>query len=428
MKFHTVAQGDTLSRISLKYYGVASKYTLIVAGNSFLGDRVQKGVVASDGSPLIYPKEKLNIPIESENIVNPLNSEKTPDTINAEIPDMITIDIEGNRFRFFTGYSITTSISSFDTFSISSPYEDNELFRETFQPLKYKNATVYYGTNKLFEGILLAPVSENNSNSQILSLSMYPKCGVLSDCSFPYASYPLEHNGLNLKQIATDSANIFGVKVEFIGDPGAVFDKVSPEPTQKILDYIIGLAKDRGFLVTNNTEGDLLIWKIPDSEDVSYTEEGSLPLLSCTPSFDPQNYFSEITGLNPVTEDTEADSYTWKNPFLDGIIRPVTIELKDTVNADLQSDVESFAGRMFGNAGRYSQILNTHMNDIGGFYRAGQYMASFAPKSNIYRRTRFLIDSATLSKADQGGSVSSLNLVLPGAYDGTLPKVVPWVA
>jgi prophage tail gpP-like protein len=248
------------------------------------------------------------------------------------------------------------------------------------------------------------------------------------DCPFPYSTYPLEFNGMDLKQIAIDSAKIFGVKVDFRGNAGAVFEKVSPEPTQKILDFLITLAKQRGFLITNNTKGDLLIWKISSSQEVAYFEEGEIPFISCFPTFDPQNYYSEITGLNPETETTDADSYTWKNPFLKGVTRPSVIDLKDVDNADLQSSVESYAGRMFGNAGKYQLSINTHKNKDGLLFSSNQFVAALAPKSQIYKRYQFLVNSCTLDRSADNGDTTVFDLELPGARTGELPKDLPWEA
>ena len=425
-KSYTVSSGDTLGLISIKFYGIPTKYPLIIKANSFLGDRINKGLVNSDGSPIIYPNDKLTIIEETSDISNPLNNSKSPDKITVSKDDIITLIVDNKRFQFFTSFELKSSITSFDTFTVSSPYSDLEKYKETFEPFKYKNASVYYGQDLFFNGILLAPQTEINDNSKILTISMYPKCGVLSDCTFPYSSYPLEFNNLDLKQICENTASLFGISVEFIGNAGAVFEKVSPEPTQNILDFLIGLAKQRGFIITNNKQGDLLVHKITYNKPFSYIKEGFIPFLNCNSNFNPQNYYSEITGLNPETEETESNSYTWKNKYLDGIIRPKVIDIKDVDNADLENSVKSYAGRMFGDIGKYALNISTHKNEDNIRFEAGQIINVYAPKSNIYKPYDFLIESCSLTRSAGTGNRSSFSLIIPDSYSGKIPEELPW--
>ena len=426
-RFHTVVFGDRLGRLSTKYYGVESKYENIIQANNVLVERRLQGVLAADGLPIIYAGDNLTIPDEIINVSNPIGQKETPDTIDTEFDGAITIVVESTHFRFFTGFSIKSSIGSLDTVSIGSPYFDTQESRDSFQPLRYKKAAVYYGKNLFFDGILLAPVADLNPDSETLSLNLYPKCGVLSNSTLPLSVYPIEYNNLNLKQIAENVCSVFSVKVDFRGDPGASFEKVAPSPTTKVLSFIIDLAKKRGFQVTNNIHGDLLIWKAEDSRPVSFVKEGELPFISCNPSFDPENYYSEISGLTPETEEKASESYTWENPFLKDYDQYLTVEFNDIDNADLKGSVEAMAGRMFGSAGKYALVLNTHRDSDNNLFAKNQTIRALATKSNIYNETNFLIDTVELSRTDDSGDLANFALVLPGAYTGQLPEEVPWV-
>ena len=60
-KSYTVKSGDTLNRISVKYYGTPQKWTDIVKANPQLAGRK----LVYDGSPTIYPGDILIIPDET---------------------------------------------------------------------------------------------------------------------------------------------------------------------------------------------------------------------------------------------------------------------------------------------------------------------------------------------------------------------------
>ena len=421
---YKVKSGDRLTRISQAFYGVPSKYDLIISANPVLGERKINGTIAADGLPIIYAGQILIIPDEVSNIVNVVNIKNPPLTIDAIDDEALTVVIDGLSFQFFTGYTLTSNIGTLDTVSISSPYFDNDEYKKTFQPLKYKQAAIYYGKDLFFNGVLLAPSSEINPDSETLSLNFYPKCGILQDCSLPISNYPIEFNNLNLKQIAENLGKVYGIKIEFQGNPGSPFEKVGLSPTETPLNFIIKLAKQRGFLVTNNVMGDLLIWRAKVSSPVAFLKEGELPFISCVPSFSPQKYYSHITGLTPEAEDKAAESYTWENPFLVGVYRPTIIEIQDSEGTDLKKAVESFAGRMFAQ-NKYPLVLNTHRDASGNFFKKNTFITCLAPKSNIYKETDFLIEKVSLSRSSDG-STAQIDQILPGAYTGNLPEVVPW--
>lgn len=424
---HTVISGDRLTRISTRYYNISTKFSLIIEANPILKERQNKKILSADGLPIVYAGEILTIPDETENIVNPNAVKASPLTINTDNKDGITIKIAGNDFEFYTGFSLTSNIGSLDTVSVDLPNFDKDIYNETFQALSYKQASIYFGKDLFFDGIMLAPVRDTEPNSKILSLTLYPRCGVLSDCTFPVSIYPIEYNGLTLKDIAEEAARIFGIKVEFIGDPGAAFEKVAPEPTTKILDFLVGLAKQRGFLITNNVSGDLLIWKAEITDSLAFFKEGEIPFISCSPSFSPQNYYSEITGLTPATETKAAETYTWKNPFLKNVFRPFTAEVDDIEDSDLQASVEALAGRMFGSVAKYNLQINSLRNKDGIFFKKNKIITAIAPNSDIFIEFDFLIEQSILTRNDESADNASIDLVLPGAYTGSLPEVIPWV-
>ena len=130
-KTHIVQRTDNLELISKKYYGVGNKISLIVNANPQLQGRAK----TSSGNPVIHTGEILIIPIEIEDITNPIAEKNPPETIDTP-DDSISILIDDNLFKFFTDYSMTFEIYTFDTFSFSAPFDDTiEIYRESFRPV-----------------------------------------------------------------------------------------------------------------------------------------------------------------------------------------------------------------------------------------------------------------------------------------------------
>jgi prophage tail gpP-like protein len=94
---------------------------------------------------------------------------------------------------------------------------------------------------------------------------------------------------------------------------------------------------------------------------------------------------------------------------------------------DLKKAVEQKAGRMFGNACSYTLTLRGHRDKNGNLYTKNTLINVLAQGSAIYTDTKFLIKSLVLSRTVAGGDVTTMNIVLPEAYTGSIPGVLPWV-
>lgn len=425
-KTHTVLAGETLKQISLMYYGVDSNYHKIISVNAILRERIYQARFTREGTPVIYAGDVLVIPEETKNIVNVTAGGFYKKVLPAASKDTITILIEGKQYQFFTDYTITSHMSAFDTVTLNSPYFDTPEYQEMFKPFAFREAAIYYGTELFMVAMLLAPEVQIDEDSKTLNLTFYPKCGMLNDCTLPPSMYPVAYDGFNLKEIAEAVTEPFGIGVEFQGDPGAAFVEVAPEPTESVLKFLVDLADERGFLVTNNKNGDLLIWQATKDSPTQSIRETKTPFITCTPKFSPQSYFSEITGLAREDEVTDAASYTWKNPFLQNVFRPQTIEVEETEDVSLDTAVKNYAGRMFGSVCTYGLVVNTHRTSDDTLIHANMAFSVLAKSASIYRETIFITEKVVLTCDTDKGVQAELTLVLPGAYSGTLPAEVPW--
>lgn len=368
-------------------------------------------------------------------IFNPLNS------IN-EKESSICLDINIGKdipYRYFTEFTMRTSIDSFDQISVSIPFmgikskEERRginVFYDRFRPLSYGRCTVFYGKEPLMDGIVMASNPKVSTKERIIDVNISPKCAVLNDVCVPKSLYPCQFQNSSLETIANRLTNAFDIISIFKTPSGAPFKRVAPKPQQNIFSFLIELAKGRGLIISNGETGDLVFSKAnvfePSESDI---EETSPPFLRCEVNFNAQKYYSEITGLTPTDKDEQKSSlsYTWINPFLTGIKRPYTYISDANSQGDLKTDVERTAAAMFAEACSYILELQGHKNSKGNFYKKNTLINVTAPHSAILKKTEFLISEATLSRSISGGDKTTLILVLPRSFSGTLPKTVPWI-
>lgn len=414
---HNVIKGDTLWEISRKYYGTPRKWQDIVKANPQLSD-----------DQIIYPGQVLMIPDEIENIINPTQSKEPPATIQSNSDDSISILIDNNLFSFFTEYSITFDIDTFDTFSFSAPFDDSlKIYRDSFRPFSYKSIIVYYGKNLIFTGILLAPESSTFPDKKELSITGYSKPGILNDSMMPISSFPLEFNNQTLEQITTVCLKPYGIKYNFLSSSGNPFEKISLEIENNIFSFLSELAKQRGLLISNDEFGKLIFWQPSSNNPVASFKEEELPLISVEPMFDYQKFYSHITGIKPTTEEKDSVKYTYENKYLinQGILRAYNFVLEDIEDGEIRQAVISKAGRMFSESAQYKLTVQGHMDRNGDLYKKNTAITLLSPSAMIYSETKFLIKSLRLSR-NNSGDTTEFSLVLPGIYNGSLPEVFPW--
>lgn len=417
---YTVQRGDWWRKISLIHYGDSEKFQQIINANPQMAGRKK----ADDGTPYLYTGDLVIIPDD----VSDLKTE-IPESIQNVNDNAISILIDGKLFSFFTSYEMTFSIDSIDTFSFSAPFDSSSLlYREAFRPFSYKPVSIYYGQQLILTGVLLAPQSEANPDSKTLTITGYSKPGILNDCMMPITSFPLEFNNQSLQQITNKVCQPYGIKNQFISSSGNIFEKVAIEIENRVLEFLIPLAKQRGLLTTNDEYGKLIFWKSESGSPVANFKQGELPFISCSPNFDYQNFYSHITAISKTTELEDSAQKTYINNYLvnRGINRHYNYKEEDVTSSELQQAVKEKAGRMFGESASYSLTVQGHKDKNGNLYKKNTIITLLAKDAMIYRESNFLIKGLTMSRSSDGGDITNFDLVLPGAYTGEIPEVFPW--
>jgi len=390
-----------------------------------LGDDKLAGSIRAANPGIVEP-----IPVGSVLKIPPIPGLSTaPKTFATDNEDEVQLSIDRERFRYFTQIRIRRSIDIIDTVDFAAPFEPDDLKqRESFEPFSFKDVDVNIGDDLVFTGTMLTPMTRETQTSTSITMSCYSRVGVLGDCTMPPSAYPLEFRGQTLKQISEKMMEPWGFGVLFEADPGAIFKKVAARPTQAVLTFLADLAKQRGLIVTNSPQSNLLFWQSvePGSPVVSLAQ-GNTPLINVTPSYSPRQYYSDVTGLKQRRPGSRGSQYTVKNPHLykSGIVRPSVFVISDGKKADPKVSTDARIGRMFGNSVQYTALLDTWRDPSGKLWEPNTTLKLFYPNHQIYSSYEFLIRTVELIK-DAKSQTARLTLTLPGAFSGQIPEAMPW--
>lgn len=405
---YNIVAGDTFEVISRKVYGVETEASRIARSNP--------GVVEplTPGLEIIIP----DLPGAPKNI------QQQSAAVNV---NEVAILIDDTRFRFWDSIRVTRSIDTVDIVEFGAPLEtDLQEFRNTFKPFSYKSTVITVGGDPLFTGVMVSVNPVVEETRKIVSVGCYSLPGVLNDCTPPASAYPLEFNNQGLRDIATTLAAPFGVNVDFKIDQGAIFERVACEPGEKVFSFLVKLAKQRNLILANDERGNLIAWQsVTNSAPVARFEQGFSPLLSIAPFFSPQEYYSHITGLDPVVIGSEGSQFTVRNPRLTGVVRPFTFKAPDTNNSNIKAAVQARASRMFANLVSYSVKVATWRDAAGNLWEPNTTITVNAPDAMIYSDYQFIIRSVDFEK-NATTETATLNLVLPGSFSGSIPDSLPW--
>jgi prophage tail gpP-like protein len=351
--------------------------------------------------------------------------------------DDVTVRIAGVEYANWEDLEITSSIDNHATVGFNAPFEpERRAFRETFRPFTFKPLELDVDGERLFTGTLVDVNPRAVPTTRRVAISGYSKAAVLADCTIPPALLPFETNGLSLRQIAQRLIAPFGLDVVVTAPEGTPFRRVNTksravdgkaESDQKVQDFLAELAKQRVLILSSTKLGDLLMQEsVKTGHPVAFLEEGHPPLSEVIPTFNPQSYYSEITGYTSHKRGQTGAKYTERNQRLaGGVLRPYGFRLDDVEKADAPAAVRAKLGRMY--AGFCSYVLNlpTWRDANGKIWEPNTTITVKSPSAMIYNPYEFLIrDVALKRRGDE--KTASLGVVLPGAFSGEQPATLPW--
>lgn len=337
--------------------------------------------------------------------------------------------IDGTRFRFWERISVNLAVDNIAMLELGGPFDpDNSVFTSAFKPFSFLSLNAMINDGPLFTGTISPVIPQIEPRKVQASIGAYSLPGILNECTAPGGDLPLEFKGLNLHEIGGALAGLFDINVDAKVAPGPVFKKVASNPGMKIIPFLTPLAKQRNQVMSSNEVGDLVFQQAIDGgSPVASLEQGQSPVVNVTPTFNPAEYYSEITGLKSVkVRSKRSQAFTLQNPLWDSnIIRPLIFVVPDALDGDLEAAVTSKMARMFANTIRYSLDVATWRDPQDDLWEPNTIVRLKAPGAMIYNAYDFLIKGVNLVK-DAKSEKASLTLVLPGSFSTAEAAGLPW--
>lgn len=401
-RFTTKPGANTFELISRVVYGSEENESLLRQANSGIIEPIQNGtviivpVVPQPRAPVSTPKE-----------------------------NTVTVTVDNKQFASWTDASITRSIDSPGQFSLTTAPDEGQ---RAFRPFTFSEISVAIGTDQVFFGTLMGV----NPTLETISINAYSLPGVLDDCTSPAGVTGLEFNGQTLLDICKSLCAPFGIGVVLNGSQGEPFggdlfdNPVAIGRSEAIMPFIVKLAKQRGLLVGDTADGQLLLHSPTGvGGSVARLVQGEHPLREIVPAFNHQGYYSEISGTAPSDlGNSDGDLITTRNKFLSGVLRPSAFTVSDA-DGGVGIAVNSRLARMTANAASYSASVADWRDANGQLWTPGDIVSVTAGGAMISSNTPLMIRSVTFTRS-ANQEHATINLVIPGSFGGNLPDKLPW--
>lgn len=327
---------------------------------------------------------------------------------------MIKLKIDNKIFSYFSTVNVSLKLNTIaSTFTFSG-------FDRFFDILSYQKCKVLFGNETILTGVALNPANSFKKEPTLLSVSGYSKTGILEDCTFPPDLYPLQFDGLSLKDIALKVTNYFGLTLKVFDNAEDLasipYEKVTANVDETIKSFLSKLCTQRGLILTHDNLGRLLIYKI-EAKIAPFSNLLISDALEASFTPNAQGLHSNITVVRQAKKDNDnSQQVTKKSPFISGINRPLVKMLQDG------EEIEEAANRIICAEARSFGLKLTF--EGLALYRAGFYITLDGPI--LKKRTKFIIESVDFT-VDKSQERTTINIVLPCVYTGILPSSNPFI-
>lgn len=330
--------------------------------------------------------------------------------------------------KFFNAFSMNLRYDSVGSdFSFAFYFDPtNPDHRELACVSHFHEATVQHNGETLISGIILSEGLTKATQRQLVQVSGYSKPGVLEDCTIPVSLYPLESNGLTLREIATKYLKPFNI--QFLVDSSVAsgmdkpYEKITAEPTEKIKDLLCKLASQRDIVISHDELGRLLFTKAKTTGMPIAHFDGSAPATKISIGFNGQNIHSEITVIKQADKNGgNAGQFTIYNPYcpVARAFRPTTIIQESGDDNDTETAAKRAMAAELKNIPLTIELSNWDINEK--VIRPNCLVSVTAPDLYIFKKTNFFVESVAYT-GTATAQTCVLTCVLPEVYNGQIPK------
>ena len=324
-----------------------------------------------------------------------------------------------SEFNFVLKYDSVASTFSFNFFFDPNNPEHKALFK----PCSYQQVTLEHNGELLLTGTILSHQFYRGAVSQLAGIAGYSLPGVLEDCEIPVDSYPLQSDGLTLRQIAGKYAAKFGLKM--LVDPlvskrmDEVYTTTTASEGQTVKAYLAEIASQKNIILSHTEKGELYFTKSKASQNPIINYSDGVPFTDIKLEVNGQAMHSSITVIKQASIDGgNAGQAAIANPYVTAFRPKVKTQSSGTDNNTSGAAKSTLASELQ----NIKLIITTDRWVVDGkILKPNTVISIISPGNYIYSKTNFFIESISFT-GDAEKTIATMSCVLPEVHNGETPK------
>jgi prophage tail gpP-like protein len=334
--------------------------------------------------------------------------------------------IRTRKIDFFNSFNVSLRYDA-----IASSFQFNFLFNPDNIEHKemscighYHIVTVEHNNELLLTGYLLSQGFEDSAVKTLSAFSGYSLPGFLEDCEIPPSLYPLQADGLSLRDIATKIIQLFGLKMivdsSVASKMDEVFEKTTASEGQNIKSFLTELASQKNIVISHTTKGEIHFTRAKAAQKPILYFDGGIPFTKMSLSFNGQAMHSDITVMKQADKDGgNAGEDTIRNPYVPFVYRPRVIRQSSG------NDIDTLQAAKNARAAELKNLKLTIVTDRwlvdGKIIRPNNVISVLNPNVYLYKKSDWFIEQVDLT-GDNTKTTATLTCVPIEVYNGQEPR------
>lgn len=287
---------------------------------------------------------------------------------------------------------------------------------------------------RLVTGYILSNSFSDQAKKTLTKIGGYSKPGVLEDCDIPTSLFPLQVDGMNLREITQRLIAPFGISLVIEGvskeesDQAFTLDekldkkieKTNAKQSQNFKQYLTDLAVQRNIVLSHDVYGNLLFTEAKTRQEPLFHVEKGVIATDIKMTFNGQGIHSQIEVLKqPDSAGGDGDKFIIYNPYCPIVFRPKVV----IQSSGDTSTLEDFAKQLLAaELKNITLIVEIDRWDVyGKLVKPNNIITVYSPENYIYEKTKWFIESVSYS-GDAEKETAILTCVLPETYNREYPK------
>lgn len=291
----------------------------------------------------------------------------------------------------------------------------------------YHEASVEFQNQTLLTGFILNEKFKSASKQTMITMSGYGKSGVLGDCQISPEQYPLQNDGLTLRQIANKLIQPFGLPItvdnSISSEMDKVYDKATASNTETVGTYLAKLASQRNIVLTGSANGGVHFTRARTTlKPIASLDSNSIGVVSMELEFKGQSMHSDITVMKQADESGgNSGETTISNPFVPYVNRPsVKIQTSGDDNDTSQAAQTALSQELKG-LPLTIQMSSWTINDQ--IILPNNIIEVENPWIYLFKKEKFFIEKVQFKGTPQK-QTAMLTCFLPEVYNGQTPSYI----